>query len=44
MHRMARTRTSTVDEDWPRVAYAIVSCPFVKSNRIHCGGATVVDN
>ena len=32
----------SVDEDWPWVACAIVSVPFVKSNRIDSGGATVV--
>ena len=31
-----------VDEDWQSMACAVVSVPFVRSNRTHSGGATVV--
>ena len=31
-----------VDEDWQRVVCAVVSVPFIRSNRTHSGGATVV--
>ena len=32
----------TLDEDWQRVVCAVVSVPFIRSNRTHSGGATVV--
>ena len=31
-----------VDEDWQRVVCAVVSVPFIRSNRTHSGGATMV--